>query len=121
MRISDWSSDVCSSDLLPAAGNTCLNILNYSEAHEDLLTNDSAMLMRKDRGKSFHAVEIQFAPLAMRCCCVRCGRNLGTSSRGCRAWTRVVRSSKYVGSISDGGGLEPPAIVGTIERGAGGK
>src|SRR3546814_932871 len=83
-------------------------------SHENLLTNDSAMLIRKDRGKSFHAVEIQFAPFAMRCCCGRCGRNLGTRSRGCRAWHRVVRRSKYVEARSAGGCSEPPAIVGLV-------
>src|SRR3546814_20891031 len=114
MRISDWSSDVCSSDLLPAAGNTCLNILNYPEAHENLLTNDSAMLIRKDRGKSFHAVEIQFAPFAMRCCCGRIERNLGTRSRGCRAWHLRLRRHQHVEAKSAGACLDPPALVGLV-------
>src|SRR3546814_1667551 len=50
----------------------------------------------------------------MRFCCGRCGRNLGTRSRGCRAWHRVVRRSKYVEARSAGGCSEPPAIVGLV-------
>src|SRR3546814_16660354 len=97
MRISDWSSDVCSSDLAPTAEETKANFAHYAHVYgaQGFLERREAMVAMTP-GPLYHA-----APNAWSSFFLRCGASVVIDTRfDAERLLATIEAEKEIGRAS---------------------